>query len=454
MSLTWVDRLLGGNIDYIAYAVPFFLLLIGIELIVGLVRSVRLYRFHDSINDLSCGIIEQVLGLFLKTLLLAGYVYLFDNWRIFDPQSWSPAGKALAAVALFVGVDFCFYWFHRIAHEYAAPWATHVVHHQSEDYNLAVALRQSALEDGFAWVFYLPLALLGFPPLWYVAVLSINLLYQFWVHTRAIGKLGPLEWIFNTPSHHRVHHARNPKYLDKNYAGMLIIWDRMFGTFEPEVEEPVYGLTKPLKSWNPLWANVHVWAELAHDAWHAPRWFDKIRIWFMPLGWTPRGMTPRPRAQEVDPRTYVKYHTRLPLGLNLYVLAQFVAALFLGTALGQLAEHRSLLELAPAAALVFWSLAMFGGIFERRRWALALEPVRLVLLAPVLAMLAPPGGWQAALAIGGSLWAVASIAWLVYYRREFTGQPEVTVPKSAAAPFSPTSTIDGSEAIRQRIGVS
>ena len=179
--------------------------------------------------------------------------------------------KWVAAIGLLFGVDFCFYWFHRIAHEYAAPWATHVVHHQSEEYNLAVALRQSAFEGCFAWVFYLPLAVIGFPPIWYVSMKAINLLYQFWIHTEAIDRLGPLEWVMNTPSHHRVHHARNPKYLDKNYAGMFIIWDRMFGTFQPEEEQPVYGITKPLQSWNPLWANLAAWVELFEDAWHAPR---------------------------------------------------------------------------------------------------------------------------------------------------------------------------------------
>lgn len=454
MSPTWVDRLLGSNIDYISYAVPFFLLLIGIELVVGTFRSLQLYRLHDSIIDISCGMLEQVLGLFLKTLLLAGYVYIFDHWRLFDPQSWSPAGKVAAACFLFLGVDFCFYWFHRVAHEWAAPWATHVVHHQSEDYNLAVALRQSAFEDGFAWVFYLPLALLGFPPLWYVAVQNINLLYQFWVHTRAIDKLGPLEWVLNTPAHHRVHHARNPQYLDKNYAGMLIIWDRMFGTFEPEVEEPVYGLTKPLKSWNPFWANLHMWAELAHDAWLAPHWFDKLRIWFMPLGWTPRGMEPKPRAQPITPRTQVKYHTRLPAGLNLYVLAQFVAALVLGTSVTLLAEERPLSALAWPALFVFWSLTMFGGIFERRRWALFLEFARLGALIPVLVLLDTSGQWKNVIVIAGGLWSVASLAWLVYYRREFTGQALLSGPKVDSIPLTPTSNLDGSPSYAERAGVS
>ena len=220
--------------------------------------------------------------------------------NLVDVERYSAGGKWLAAIVLFLGVDCAYYWFHRIAHEYNAPWAGHVVHHSSEDYNLAVALRQGTFQGLFSWVFYLPLALVGFPPAWFAAVSSFDTLYQFWIHTRLIGKLGPLEWVFNTPSHHRVHHARNPKYLDKNYAGTLIIWDRMFGTFQAEEEEPVYGLVKPLNSWNPLWANLHVWNDLFRDAWLAPRWSDKLRIWFMPPGWRPEGLPPNPSPPEVS----------------------------------------------------------------------------------------------------------------------------------------------------------
>ncbi len=176
------------------------------------------------------------------------------------------------------------------------------MHHSSEDYNLAVALRQGAFQGLFSWVFYLPLAFVGFPPSWFAAIMSFNLLYQFWIHTRTIKTLGPLEWVLNTPSHHRVHHARNPKYLDRNYAGTLIIWDRMFGTFQAEEEEPVYGLTKPLDSWNPLWANLHVWRDLFRDAWLAPRWIDKLRIWFMPQGWRPDGIAGEPAGPRGDAR--------------------------------------------------------------------------------------------------------------------------------------------------------
>ncbi len=185
------------------------------------------YRLADSVTDLSCGILQQVVEVFLKTALFAGYAWLFAAHRLFDV----PMDAAWAWAACFVGQDFLYYWFHRWSHEVGAGWAAHVVHHQSEEYNLTVALRQGALQPAFSWVFYLPLAVLGFPPAMFLAVSSFNTLYQFWIHTRLIGRLGPLEWVLNTPSHHRVHHGRNPRYIDRNHGGTLIVWDRLFGTF-------------------------------------------------------------------------------------------------------------------------------------------------------------------------------------------------------------------------------
>ena len=270
-----------------------------------------------------------------------------------------PSGKWLAAILLFLGVDCAYYWFHRIAHRFNAPWAGHVVHHSSEDYNLAVALRQGTFQGAFSWVFYLPLALVGYPPSWFAAMASFDTLYQFWIHTRAIGKLGP----HGMGVQHAVAPSRaprrNPKYLDKNYAGTLIIWDRMFGTFQPEEEEPVYGLTKPLNSWNPLWANLHVWRDLCRDAWLAPRWVDKLRIWFMPQGWRPAGLPTNPIAPEVTRETVIRYDTDVPRGLNAYVFAHFVTTLLLAIGLLALAKSLSRGELVLPAALVLWAPAEY-----------------------------------------------------------------------------------------------
>ncbi len=424
---TLVDQILGSGIPYVTLAVPFFFLLIGVELVAGWVQHKRLYRLNDSINDLSCGIIDQIVGIFLKGILFAGYLFLFEHFRLFDVADASPAVKWVAAIALMLGVDLCFYWFHRIAHEYAAPWAAHVVHHQSEEYNLAVALRQSAFEHCFAWVFYLPLAVIGFPPAWYLAMSALNLLYQFWVHTEAIGRLGPLEWVFNTPSHHRVHHARNPQYLDKNYAGMFIIWDRMFGTFEPEVEEPVYGITKPLASWNPLWANLRGWADLLHTAALAPRWQDKLKIWFMPLGWTPPGVPEGPRAKPVTRALVTKFDTRLPAAMNLYVLAHFVLTLVLSVSVLSMGDqHAPLRAIAPPAALVMWSLANLGGILERRHWAWWSEIVRLVALPVAAYYDVEQGEWLWPATLGLSAVSAASIVWLALWRGQFTPSAETS----------------------------
>jgi hypothetical protein len=249
---------------------------------------------------------------------------------------------------------------------------------------------------------------------------ALNLLYQFWVHTEAIGKLGPLEWILNTPSHHRVHHARNPQYLDKNYAGMFIIWDRMFGTFEPEVEEPVYGITKPLQSWNPLWANFHAWAELAHDAWAAPRWQDKIKIWFMPLGWTPPGLPEGPRAGRVTRATVTKFNPRLPLGLNLYVLLHFVLTLVVSVNVLTMSDQDAPLgAIVAPAALVLWSLASLGGVLERKRWAMFSEVVRQAAIVAMAAVWFTESEWQTAALAAAVALAAVSVVWVAGYRRDF-----------------------------------
>ncbi|MEO1083199.1 MAG: sterol desaturase family protein, partial [Acidobacteriota bacterium] len=241
------------GINYIALSIPVFFLLIGVEWLVAHWRRRRVYRLNDALNDLHCGVLQQVLGVFIKVVVFGAYVWVYESARVASV----PASATWGWVACFLLVDHQYYWFHRVSHESNLPWGAHIVHHSSEEYNLAVALRQGAFQQCFSWVFYLPIALLGFSPLIFLACSSFNTLYQFWIHTRLINKLGPLEWVLNTPSHHRVHHGCDEKYLDRNYAGVFIVWDRLYGSFQEEEEEPTYGITKPLRSWNPLWANVH-----------------------------------------------------------------------------------------------------------------------------------------------------------------------------------------------------
>ena len=195
-----------------------------------------------------------------------------------------------------------------MSHQVNALWAAHIVHHQSEEYNLTVALRQSWFQGWFSWVFYLPLAFAGFDPIMFLTLSSFNTLYQFWIHTRAIKSMGFLEYILNTPSHHRVHHGSNPKYIDKNHAGTLIIWDRLFGTFQKEEEEVYYGITKPLASWNPFWANIHYWDDLVKTARQSPKISDKIKVFINPPGWFPDHLGGFQNAPEIDVTSYKKYN--------------------------------------------------------------------------------------------------------------------------------------------------
>jgi len=387
------------GIDAIALSIPVFFALIGLELALDRRERRRegraVYRANDSINDLACGTLQQLVGLFAKTLLFAGYVVVFEKvavWSL-DPGRWSHW------LVAFLGVDFCYYWFHRASHEVNFLWAAHIVHHQSEEYNLSVALRQSAIQQFFSMPFYWPLAALGVPPLMYLACDAADTLYQFWIHTRKIGRLGFLESFLNTPSHHRVHHGSNEKYIDRNHAGTLIVWDKLFGTFQREEEEPAYGVTRPLASWNPLWANVHYYVELVSVARRARRWRDKIRIFFAPPGWRPADVPFEPVAYSpVDGR---RYDARPPNGLGLLAFVQFLVAMGAVIALLFAAGRWGRPAEVALALFAVWGLANVGGLCDRRPWLPASETLRWLATAATAGVLAPAGARAAAVAAAG-----------------------------------------------------
>lgn len=362
--------------NLIEMAIPVFFLLIGLELLVSYIQHRANYRFNDTINDLSLGMTDQVGGAFLKSIVFVGYLYVYREHRLFNLSM----NSLTPWIACLLTYDLMYYWAHRASHEINIMWGSHIPHHQSEEYNLSVALRQGVFQGCFFWIFYLPLALVGFPPAMFITMASVDTLYQFWIHTRAIGKLGPLEWFLNTPSHHRVHHAKNPKYIDKNHGGVLIVWDRIFGTFKEEEEEPVYGTATPLRSWNPVWANVHYWIDLAKLAWQAPRWRDKIALWFMKPAWRPQGLektgTPSYRAREF----YRKYDPRIPISLSVYTFVQFVPIFIVATMFLRKEAEMIAAERAGVAGLVIMTLVCIGGILESKRWALFLETARLPVL--------------------------------------------------------------------------
>lgn len=361
------------KVDYIALSIPIFFLLIGIELAYDFYKKLKYYRFNDSISNLSQGIGSQLTGLFMKTTLFFGYKYIFEHWRIFELPN-----NIWVWIILFIAVDFCYYWFHRMSHQINALWAAHIVHHQSEEYNLTVALRQSWFQSWFSWVFYLPLALLGFEPLMFLTLSSFNTLYQFWIHTRGIKNMGFLEHILNTPSHHRVHHGSNPKYIDKNHAGTLIIWDKLFGTFQKEEEEVYYGITSPLASWNPVWANVHYWVELLNTAKKADNITDKVKVFIKPPGWFPANLGGFKYAPEIDVMNYKKYDSTYSSKIIRYVSFQFMIALGVGSALLFL---NSKLDITQVILIVLFTIATLitcGALLENKSWLKYFEYSRLL----------------------------------------------------------------------------
>jgi len=362
------------KVDYIALSVPIFFILIAIELVYTFYKKLNYYRFNDSIANISQGIGQQITGLFMKTALFFGYKYIFEHWRLFDlPKTiwiW---------IALFIAVDFFYYWFHRMSHQINALWAAHIVHHQSEEYNLTVALRQSWFQGWFSWVFYLPLAFVGFDPIMFLTLSAFNTLYQFWIHTRTIKNMGFLEHIINTPSHHRVHHGSNPKYIDKNHAGSLIIWDKMFGTFQKEEEEVYYGITKPLASWNPVWANVHYWAELLQTAKQTNSFSDRVKVFLKPPGWFPASLGGFKPAAEIDVMNYKKYDaTYSKIGVA-YVFFQFVIALIAGSGLLFLYPKMQFSMVLVMAIFTLSTLLSCGALLERKTWLPYFEITRLIV---------------------------------------------------------------------------
>lgn len=278
----------------IAFAVPAFLLLLAVEAALTARQRVERaaavegplgYEVRDTAASLAMGLGNVVLAALAKGLAVALFFGAYEL-RLFD------IGTGFWAWVLLVPCeDLCYYAFHRAHHEVRFLWAAHVNHHSSERYNLSTALRQSWTTPFTGPIFWLPLALIGFHPLMILTAQAISLIYQFWIHTECIGRLGPLEWILNTPSHHRVHHGANVQYLDRNHAGIFIVWDRLFGTFEPEGERVRYGLTRNIETFDPLRIAFHEWTAMARDAWHASSWREALGYVLRPPGWSPDGRT-------------------------------------------------------------------------------------------------------------------------------------------------------------------
>jgi sterol desaturase/sphingolipid hydroxylase (fatty acid hydroxylase superfamily) len=363
---------------YMLLVIPVFFISMGIEWYIGYRKKKNdLYRLNDSVTNLVIGMGQQTWSLVFKVMLLGIYIWFYDNLSFFKiPATW------WSFVLCLIVFDFFFYWAHRWGHEMNIFWAAHSVHHQSEEYNLSVALRQSWFHSALAFVIFLPIPVMGFDPKIFGAAAIVHTLYQFWIHTKLVGKLHPwIEYWINTPSHHRVHHAINPKYIDKNHAGVFMIWDRMFGTFkaEEDPEEITYGITTQLKSWNPAWANTHYFVEMYQKA-KKMKPLDRLKIIFAKPGWHPEYMGGFQEVKEVDKNVFQKYNADTNLYFKIYAVIQFFILL-----VGSSFYSLHFKEMSPYYKVIFFALILItmlitGAIFENKRWMVYAEYIRLVLV--------------------------------------------------------------------------
>ena len=304
-------------------AMPAFLALVLLEKFYGWYIKKESFKTMDMLSSLSSGytnVVKDVLGLSISILT---YGYMVEHWAIYQVKS-----TVWTYVIAFVALDFSGYWVHRLSHQINFFWNKHAIHHSSEEFNLACALRQSISSFVNLFTFFLlPAALFGVPAEVIAIVAPLHLFAQFWYHTVYIGRMGVLEHIIVTPSHHRVHHAINPEYLDKNHSQIFIIWDKLFGTFQEELPHvpPVYGITRPVHTWNPIKINFqHLWL-LIKDAWRTNNWQDKFRIWFMPTGWRPADVIEKYPINKIeDPFNFVKYNPQVSPAMLVWTWVQFL----------------------------------------------------------------------------------------------------------------------------------
>ncbi|XP_066919883.1 alkylglycerol monooxygenase-like [Clytia hemisphaerica] len=366
--------------DYVVDAFPFFTALIVLEFVIMLLKGKNHHRIFYIFTNVSGGMIEQIFNkMFMKPFFFLLYCYLFQHYRVCD----LPWDSVWTWYFVFLTVDFFYYWFHRASHEVNIIWCAHQMHHSSEDYNMTTALRQSFIQSQFSSIIYLPMSLF-IPPSLFLIHGQFNLLYQFWIHTEAVEKLGPLEYILNTASHHRVHHGRNPYCIDKNYGGTLIIWDRLFGTFGEEKEEVAYGLVHEQLTANPFKLQVHHFYELMKRFMRLQKWSDKLSCLFRGPGWMAEcekeGLTPEqmelPEVEHpIVPRDVKHFEMENRLE-SLYVLFNFGVADIMVQEFFARRMDLSVSALYTCLAYLFGTFTSLGVVLENRWYWPLLEVVR------------------------------------------------------------------------------
>ncbi|KAM8967491.1 alkylglycerol monooxygenase [Pelodytes ibericus] len=358
--------------DYVDKATLYFIVMLMLELIISWTWKGQLLRINDGLTSLSAGVMSRLPNVVSRGIEVTSYIYIWNNYRIVE----LPWDSLWTWWLTFLGVDLAYYWFHRMAHEVNIIWAGHQTHHSSEDYNLSTALRQSFLQKYFSWVFYWPMAFF-IPPSVFAVHLQFNLLYQFWIHTELIDNLGPLEYILNTPSHHRVHHGRNPYCIDSNYGGTLIIWDRIFGTFVPEKEKVLYGLTHPINTFEPFQVQLQHCIYIWNTLWDTPGFFNKLSVILKGPGWGPG--KPRLGLPEEIPQITgdeKPFNPTLPMYLQIYTFMHFILMLSVYEHMFEAKLILSQATLLVRIVYILLTLTSLGFLLEQRPTAAILETFR------------------------------------------------------------------------------
>ncbi|XP_060068815.1 alkylglycerol monooxygenase-like [Ylistrum balloti] len=400
---------------YIDEALPVFILLVMIEIPILFVQGKPLPRFNDTFSSLAAGIISEFHNLLFRGTNLATYIWVYERWNIIS-LPWDSPWTWLFGL---VFVDFGYYWVHRTGHEMNIMWAGHQTHHSSEDYNLSTALRQSAIHRYFNWMFYLPLALF-MPPSVFLVHLQFNLLYQFWIHTETVRSVGPLEWILNTPSHHRVHHGRNPYCIDKNYAGVFIVFDRLFGTFQAEEEKVIYGLVHPLQTWDPINAQICHFKYMIQKVQEEKGFSNKMGVIFKGPGWSPgKPWTGLPEDIPEVKEPVQKYDKDVPLWTNLYIFFHFALMIVASGVVAKIGKGMSPISVVAFILYMLFSLTSFGAIYDNRSYAPIMELFRCGAFLVVTKFTLPVTSSMVTLGYGLSLIYVASAGiWLCISLRQ------------------------------------
>jgi alkylglycerol monooxygenase len=379
----------GFSLNYaeiLLLVIPTFMILILVEILYGHYTKKQTHSFMDTLSSLSSGmtnILKDSLGL---VLIIVSYPYILESIAIVNLES----SLTLYLVA-FICVDFASYWNHRLNHKVNIFWNRHVIHHSSEEFNLACALRQSISSwIGFGALFLIPAALFGVPANIIALLAPLHLFAQFWYHTQHIGKLGFLEYIIVTPSQHRVHHAINSIYIDKNLSAIFCIWDRIFGTFQEELDEepPVYGVLKPVNSWNPILINFqHAW-NVVQDAYNTNNFIDKLRVWFMPTGWRPADVIDKfPRSINEDIINRVKYNPHYSPLLKGIALFHFISINLLLTFFLYNFSDLSIDFKLIYGFIIAISIFGFTSLMDFHSWAIKFEIFRSIVSILLLSLL-------------------------------------------------------------------